>query len=68
MKLEIIFDKNQSNDIKYNLFDKYFESIVDEIREDLKEEIASNLIKSGMSTKFVSENVDLPLEVVEDLS
>lgn len=68
MKLEIIFDKNQSNDIKYNLFDKYFESIVDEIREDLKEEIASNLIKSGMSTKFVSENVDLSLEVVEDLS
>lgn len=68
MKLEIIFDKEHSNDIKYNLFDKYFESIVDEIREDLKEEIASNLIKSGMSTKFVSENVDLPLEVVEDLS
>lgn len=68
MKIEIILDKDQHIDLKNNLFDKYFESIVDEIREDTKEEIASNLIKSGMNKEFISKNTDLPLEIIEDLS
>ncbi len=68
MKIEISFDKVNSIDLKNNLFDKYFESIVEEIKADTKEEIAANLIKAGMSLDFIAKNTDLPLETVEDLS